>query len=208
MLGCSIDWNATGTMLSGIGTIFGAFAVAFAAFKGADTFQKWKQQKAAERRMSVAEDILTWAYQFEQVLPSIRSPATFGYESDQSEEKLKLDIPGFEQRDNRHLLQQSQVILTRVSAHQEKWDRLFELMPLAKAYFGQATFGDLQELWRVIASVRSAALTYQGGPEHLRKMEGRFWEGAAEPDELKDQADVAVKRLTDRLLPEIGANKI
>ena len=55
----TIDWAATGTMLSGIGTLVGALAVIGAAIIGSHTFENWKRQKLAERNFELAERILT-----------------------------------------------------------------------------------------------------------------------------------------------------
>lgn len=201
---CSIDWSATGDMLSGIGTIVGAFAVIFVAQKGSDTFKAWKVQKSAERRMSIAEDVLTWTYEFEQVISSIRSPAVWGYESEKALEKLIKDDPGVEGHPDSHLIKQSQVTLSRIAEHQDKWDKLFSLMPASKAYFGNDVFDYLKELWQIVVKVRAAALSYRGNSEHLRKMEARLWEGFEDPDQLKTETEAVIQKISNRLLPEIG----
>ena len=61
-------------MLSGIGTIVGAGAVIYAAHKGSDTFKQWRRQKNEERRIDLAEQVLTLAYKLKRAIEGIRSP--------------------------------------------------------------------------------------------------------------------------------------
>lgn len=72
-------------MLSGIGTLIGAAAVIYGAL---EAYDKWKQQKLAERRMVMAEQILALAYKLRDTIKSIRSPASFKGEHDEAEKIL------------------------------------------------------------------------------------------------------------------------
>ncbi len=85
----TIDWAATGAMLSGIGTVVGALAVIGAAVIGSRTFDNWKKQKLAERHIEQAERILTATYKARRGLSRVRSPAMWGHETDAAEEQLK-----------------------------------------------------------------------------------------------------------------------
>ena len=53
-----IDWVATGTMLQGVGTLVGAVAVLVAAWFGKTTFEAWRRQQVAGRKLAQAERIL------------------------------------------------------------------------------------------------------------------------------------------------------
>ena len=88
----SIDWSATGAMLQGWGTLIGAVAVFWAAKKGADTFDSWKRQKVAERKLEQAERILMATYKARRALSFVRGIMMDGRELDAAEEKLKVDF--------------------------------------------------------------------------------------------------------------------
>ena len=83
------DWVGTGTMLYGIGTILGALAIFGAAVIGSNTFNRWRQQKLAERRIEQAERILTATYKVRRGLSYVRGPAMWAHELETSEEQLK-----------------------------------------------------------------------------------------------------------------------
>lgn len=69
------DWSALGSVLSGIGTIVGAFAVIWAARLGSGTFESWREQKISERRIDQAERILIATYDAERSLGDLRHAA-------------------------------------------------------------------------------------------------------------------------------------
>ena len=205
-----VDWAATGQMISGIGTVCGAAAVAYAAYKGAGTFDQWKSQKKEERRMSLAEDVLTIGYEFERIFSAIRSPATWAFEAEASLETLRQQFSDFDQKSEfqRRVLSQAQVILTRFASHKDFWDRFFAVFPSARAYFGQPALDLLTDLWACATSVRAAAQTYGGyiyppTDDFISKLEHRFWEGAGDTDTLKEQVLGNIKKLDEMLLPAL-----
>ena len=63
----AIDWNAVGSVLSGLGAI----AVAWFAFKG---LSAWKSQFKGTRQIELAEELLEVAYEAEEVLKYINLP--------------------------------------------------------------------------------------------------------------------------------------
>lgn len=85
----TIDWAATGDMLSGIGTVVGALAVIVAAVIGSRTFDNWKRQKLAERHIEQAERILTATYKVRRGLSHVRSRMMWAHETAAAEEQLK-----------------------------------------------------------------------------------------------------------------------
>ncbi len=110
-----IDWSATGAMLSGLGTLIGAFAVIYAA-------SIWKKQKIAERRMVLAEKILHSAYDAKRALDAIRSP--FSY--------LDLKLTKEQQRSATATDYSNR--LQNTSTQQQA---LFDNIPMAKALYGK-----------------------------------------------------------------------
>src|SRR3546814_15956255 len=76
-------------MLSGWATLFGAGAVVYAAHKGSDTFKLWRRQKNEERRIELAEQVLTLAYKLRRAIEGIRSPAMWAEEINAVHDELR-----------------------------------------------------------------------------------------------------------------------
>ena len=79
------DWSAVGSVLQGIGQIGAGVAIAFAAYVGRDTFSDWKRQKQEERRIEIAERVLTLAYRLRYDFHSVRAPLIDESELDEAE---------------------------------------------------------------------------------------------------------------------------
>lgn len=211
MTGNLVDWAATGQMLSGVGTLAGALAVAYAAHKGSDTFKQWRAQKTEQRRIDLAEEVLTKAYDFQRTIRMLRSPATYVYEAEEAIKSLEEEYEGFRSLHDgkKRSLETAQVILHRAMKYKETFQAVSDLMPVSKAVFGDAVFSELDSLWRCMARVRAAAQTYgnaaDDGGELRRKMESVFWEGASDPDEVANQIADAIQRLDAHLLPVLRA---
>jgi hypothetical protein len=206
-----IDWNATGSMLAGWATLAGAVAVVYAARTGANTFGAWKRQKQEERRMDAAEKILTLAYRLKRNLTSVRNPGMLGYEIETAKEKLS----GHDWYDalteaQKAKAQTAQAILLRLIRYQEDWDKIFELMPIALALFGEPVESHLQSIWRQVVAVRVSAETYAtydgADAEFQQRIERDIWEigGAfAQEDQIGLAIGAAVTGLEAVLLPVI-----
>ncbi|MDX5985708.1 hypothetical protein SIL82_15755 [Sphingomonas echinoides] len=134
----SIDWAATGAMLSGIGTLVGALAVIGAAVIGSRTFENWKRQKLAERHIEQAERILTATYKARRGLSRVRSPAMWGNETDTAEEQLKASgewektFPESERKN----LASAQAYYNRINATRDDQRALEECQPVNRRRTG------------------------------------------------------------------------
>lgn len=194
---CVIDWVAAGSWAQAVAGLSGAGAVIWAANKGAATFGTWLQQKQTERRIDVADRLLTLVYKLERTFPGIRSPATYGWESDAAREKLRADRPGFdnEPEDQRRRLEMAQVVITRVASQQAIWDELSAALPTAKAYFGDDFKNVLEGFWRAAVRIRVAGLAYPDAPDRDRasRLEGDFWEEWGEVAHGEDPVGAMVK---------------
>lgn len=118
-----IDWSATGAMLSGLGTLIGAFAVIYATWVARDTFSIWKKQKIAERRMVLAEKILHSAYDAKRALDVIRSPFSYGDLKLTKEQQRSATATDY---------------LNRFQNTSTQQQALFDNIPMAKALYGEA----------------------------------------------------------------------
>ncbi len=178
----TIDWAATGSMLAGVGTLLGAGAVIYAARKGSDTFRQWRRQKSEERRIVLAEQILTTAYRVRRAIDAIRSPVLWRAEKDEVIVGLIDDgvIKESTEQEHREWLGTAGAAFARAKSSQPVWDGLTDLLPTAKAIFGDEIENGLEGLWRernkvLAAAQRHADFYRKRDPANLEEAE-KLWE--------------------------------
>lgn len=209
----SIDWAATGAWMQAWAGFAGAGAVLWVGLKGADTYRLWLRQKQTERRIAVAERILTLTYRLKRAFTAIRSPGSFGYEHAAAEELLKEhDSYAVMETDQKKRAQLSQIILTRVRSYKDDWDELFACLPLARAFFGQPIEDALEKLWKQQVSISVSAEMYwddQPDPAFKRKLEADFWEGFSDrriaEDEVGKNIKDAVAIIENAMIPMLAS---
>lgn len=180
-------------MLQGIGTIGGALAVLAAAWFGASTFERWRQQKLSERRIEQAERILTATYKVRRQLSYVRSPAMWKNEEDAAEAKLKengqWDEAGGD--NERKKMTTAQAYYTRIFNAKDDRQALDECLPMARALFGEELEQALDKLnrqfWTVQVAVDAIMRDRQGLDRPFRqKMDRVVWEEYAGDDEVNE----------------------
>ncbi len=209
----TIDWAATGNWMQAWAGFAGAGAVLWVGLKGADTYRLWLLQKQTERRIAVAERILTLTYRLKRAFTAIRSPASFGHEHAAAEGILKdQDSYAVMGSDQKKRAQLSQIILTRIRSYKDDWDELFACLPLARAFFGQPIEEALEKLWRQQVSISVSAEMYwddQPDPDFKKKLESDFWEGFSErrieADEVGKNIKDAVAVIESAMLPVLAS---
>ena len=87
----AIDWGDTGAMISGIGSIASAGAVALAAWLARGTFNDWKKKRVTEREEQHAQACLVAAYKVNEAFQYLRAPLILSSEMHLAEEELKED---------------------------------------------------------------------------------------------------------------------
>jgi hypothetical protein len=221
----AIDWAATGAMLSGWATLIGALAVFYAAHKGADTFQQWRRQKSEERRIELAEQVLTLSYKLRRAIEGIRSPAMFEPESSTVYDELTKNgvINDNTPVGHKGILATAQATLSRTNSNKQLWDSLLDTMPSAKAVFGDEIETALNQIWTqrgriIVAAQRYArtihdrhAPTDEALEQQLKRnerVEAIIWAGAGEngDDEIASKIDASIEALEKTLLPVIRAD--
>jgi gas vesicle protein len=141
-------------MVSGVGTLIGSAAVIFAAFKAGDAVTNWKRQKMAERKMEIAERILTASYRAQAALVRVRNPFMWAHEEYAAREKLEENaafLGNTAERQKRLVV--AQAYFDRIDKVREDRLPLDEMKPLAKVLFGDAVedaIGDLDHQFWVI----------------------------------------------------------
>jgi hypothetical protein len=130
-----IDWVATGSMLQGIGTLAGVGAVIWGALIGA---KAWREQKRAERRLEMAERILTATHKGRSALAYVRGVMMWGHELTAAEEKLKEDEAWTRQTDGlKKRLITAQAFYNRLNRTVDERSALDDCLPMARALFSE-----------------------------------------------------------------------
>lgn len=221
----NIDWAATGSMISGIGSLAAAVTVLGAALIGRNTFNQWRRQKSEERRIDLAEQVLTAVYRCRSNLNYARSSIEWSVDQEKAEQILKdqgLITPYLEDWQRRRMIS-AQIVITRMHRGNE-WERIDELSPVCTAVFGSIVVDELRALERQRNAVFVAARRYasnslnpppanaseevrQRHSDKFYEVQNRIWNMGTddEPDEINKGVEVAIKALESHLLPIIRA---
>jgi transcriptional regulator of acetoin/glycerol metabolism len=206
----SIDWDTTGSMLQGWGAIGGVAAILYAAWKGGQTFESWKRQKLAERKLQQAERILTASYKARQALAYVRGVVMWGHELQAAEVKLKEDEEQWakqtEHRQKR--LVTAQAYYNRLNKTKAEQDELFECLPMARALFGVELEKSIENLIRQFRMVEVNVDSYiddQGEDAEFSKQIRRAMydvdPGEGEKNEISTAISTALNDVETTCLP-------
>lgn len=203
-----VDWNATGTMLTGWGTLAGAAAIAYAAKVGANTFGSWKRQKQEERRMDAAERILTLAYRLRYDLEAIRSPGLFHYELESAGEQLRAELKNFDlkPKGEQDRIRTAQVYKNRMDRHEGDFQEVWTTKPVALALFGPSVEKGLHEFWRnfMLVGMSSTALSEDdGNDKDFSRSIRRDLSTSSKDTAITLAIEAAIRALECELLPVI-----
>jgi hypothetical protein len=140
-------WAEFGSILEGVGSLAGAFAVCYAARLASDTFEGWRKQKISERRIDQAERILTAAYKARRALGYVRSPLMLDHELKVAEEHLeKQDFWASVTDAEKQRIILSQGYYNRMNTVLDERRAVEECLPMACALFGEEVEIALQTL--------------------------------------------------------------
>jgi hypothetical protein len=206
------DWAATGTWFQGWVGLVAAVVVYMVAREG---FGVWVRQKQAERKIAAAEEILTFVYRAKEVFPSIRMPMQLAPELARAEAKLAANYGGWAglPKTQKERLATGQVYLDRLSANDDLWTKLWDCLPLARAFFGAEFEEKVRSVWQQRAHIHTAAQMYgtvdpQSQAQLVDRFELDLWDGWAEAAQKPDRVGDAIKSLVEEseklLLPVIS----
>lgn len=183
-------------------TLIGFAITIVIAIGGFGTFGRWKREKIEERRIDIALEALSVAYESQGVFATIRSPGVFGYEWEdmpraegESDADWKFKTKGY-------------VPLKRINDQKDFFIKVLKLQPRAMAVFGpevEAIFTQLHEA-RVHIQVSAQLLMRRpesGAPwseatqKRLTRMEADIWSGMGDvyPEEELPGGDRVQKKL-------------
>lgn len=191
-----ISWTATGAMLSGWGSLAGAAAVVYAAYKAATTVQDWREKKVEERKLEHAERVLVATYKVRDAMRMIRSPMQHGVERKAALDELEKDeswatVP----EDRRYQYVTAQVYIHRIRQSEDVWDELFNVLPLSKALFGEELEKAIEKLahqrWITRVNVESLADDKGGDKDFMVKVRREL--NSSDENKNDDDVSVAIK---------------
>lgn len=194
-------------MLSGWGSLAGAAAIIWAANKAADTLDEWKEKRATEREEDHAQECLVAVFEVTEALESVRAPLLHGSELARAEQDLASD-PRWddltEQERGRHIT--GQVYINRMKYFEDRFDRLSNCIPLARALFGEAVSSAIAVLhrqqWIIRVEVESQIDDRGENPDFTIQLRNNLNDWKCAGDGKVSQAiRESVKAVEDQLLP-------
>lgn len=197
----TIDWNATGAMLQGVGALVGTIAVIVGTILGTNA---WKKQKKTERKAEQAERILTATFNAKRALSYIRSPLIMGNELMAAEMHLKKngDWDQIAERNRRKAIT-AQVYYSRLNDTQDAQRLIFECQAMARALFNEKTeknLGTLHKMfWTIKVAVEADYYDDNLSPDsNFRKTnQSTFWEGY--PDKENNTLDNSIEEIVQAI---------
>lgn len=204
-------------MLQGLGTFLGAGAVVYAARKGAETFDSWRQQKFAERKRDEAERILTAAYKARRALQGVRSPMMWSHELAKAETRLKEEVNqwALEDEARRKRLTMGQAYFNRLDRTLDEQRELTECLPMARALFGEhleVAINDLNhQFWIVQIDVESYVDDTGKDPEFTKKIRRGMYDVSprdGETNEVSTKIATSIEAIEKDCLPALRLDMI
>jgi hypothetical protein len=194
---CDIDWSATGSMLSGIGALCAALAAAFAVFFA---YPDWVKREKFRLKSENAIRILACFYEGEQVVRFIRNPIVTFVEIQAAHAGYQKETGNADAQPSPRQID-SFTVQDRVWRHQDYWEKLYGLLPVAKATFGENVFGQLKILAQVRAEILASAQSF---PSIADEDEGlwrrRIYLINQQDDEILNRLQESERRLSNELL--------
>lgn len=205
---CSIpvDWDATGSFLSGTAGWAGIGALVWATLKGRQTFQDYRAAKATDKQVEAAERVLTAAYAARSAISDVRSPLIEIAEQQRAERKLDESADGFRDlpSSKKAKYARAQLYLDRLNSVRPQFAAVWDVLPIARAHFGedvQKALEDIAHQRRVIqVAAEELAEDDQKDREFTRSLHADL-SRAGRPDKLGAHVDERVAQLESRLLP-------
>lgn len=175
-------------------TIIGFAITIVIAFSGFRTFGRWKREKIEERKIDIALEALSVAYESKGVFDTIRNPGAFAYEW--------ADMPRDEGESESDWSGRATyyVTLKRIDNNKEFFIKVLKLQPRFMAVFGPETekiFGELN-MARVHVQVAASSLMRRRGSDEPwseqkakrhAQLEADIWSGAGDDVPGGDRVD-------------------
>lgn len=198
----NIDWEATGAMFQGLGTIGGAAAVYFAAKVG---LQAWRQQKIAERNRDEAEVILRAVYNSRRALRYIRSPLMTSYELENAKSLMLEKYPTA--LDHKTDSQQRRMMMAnayfiRLDEFKSERKSLEDCLPMARALFGESVEQSLEDLHHQFHVISVDAEAYaddvmESDKEYAMQVRRSLFSTGTRREGIEDKVTESIEKATN-----------
>lgn len=186
-------------------TIIGFLVTIGIAAGGFRTFQRWKREKIEEKKIDMALEVSSIAYEAKYVFSSIRSPMS--YQSEWA------DIPkDFGTEEERDRAGPFYAIIKRIEHNKEFFDRVWKAQPKFMAMFGrdsEEVFLNLHKARRSIEVSASMLMRLRRDLEKdaalVQRMQADIWDAHLKPEDDKIGPQIAafVRGIEDRCLPVV-----
>ena len=204
------DWDATGSMLSGVGTIVGAIAVLIAAHVARISINQFRTQKITERLVEHAERILTATYKAHYAIDHVRGRMLWAGELEVAEKKLR-DVNAItgetDARDKRMI--SAQVYIDRLNRTNDDKALLVDVMPTARALWGKELEEEIQKLHHQFWCIECNATELVETDDRDRQVFLRILLGGTcskDDDELSLEVRRITSSIEEKCLPVLRAD--
>jgi hypothetical protein len=139
-------------LLTSLGLLLTIIGLAMAGF-GLRTFSKWRREKIEERKIELAFEALSLAYESKAVFGHIRSRVMLSGEG--------ADVPPLAEESEKHKRhrQSFYAVLKRIEASNDYFARVWKLQPKFIAVFGDRTERIFDQLHRARSDIEAVAST-------------------------------------------------
>lgn len=199
----AIDWDATGSFLSGVGTLIGATAV----FRAADAFATWRKQKIGERHIEQAERILTALYEAHDAMVYARGWLIPQHETETAKAEVEQE-QGWNawSPEKQRRVAFAQTKLNRLRFTRDRQKAMVETLPMAKALFGdelhQAITDYHHQFWVLETYLQAYCHDENGNdPAFTQRIAEALSAPEAGTNEISTKLTSATSVIEKRLLP-------
>jgi hypothetical protein len=134
-------------------TVAGLGLTGYIGFQGLRTFDRWQREKIEERRIDLALEALSLAYESKAIFGHIRSRVMYRGEGD--------DVPpqAGESDDHKRQRQSFFAVLQRIESSNDYFARVWKLQPKFIAIFGEKTEDIFDQLHKARRDIEATAST-------------------------------------------------
>jgi hypothetical protein len=179
-------------------TIIGMVITTTIAITGFRTFERWRREKIEERKIELALEALSLAYESKAVFGHIRSLVMYKGEGD--------DVPGKggESDEHKRHRQSFFAVLKRIEASNDYFTRIWALQPKFIAIFGENTEDIFDQLHKARRDIEAAASTIvfdfepfdpKDDPSYSKELKG--YRTTVFGPRRRDEADPVAEKLDD-----------
>lgn len=171
----------------------------------------WRREFLGKRQIELAEDVLSLAYEIEEVIRYIRSPFS---NISEGHTRQRQD---YESEEETELLNRAYVVFERYSSHEEKFAKFRSMKFRFKATFGRTSAEPFEEIDKVIKEIFASAhilgshywprqgrvqMQQDEFQKHLDEMhhhEAVYWYQGDERDEIGPRVSNAIQRIEEEV---------